>query len=370
MLELSNNGADFVKISSTQLDSYGSLTGFYAVNIIPDIGSEEGGSPVLVQLSSRIYNRDFSVVYCRFGLSQVLAIFVNDTYMSCITPPGTGSVNFSLVLNEQSFLSEITFKYFSLPIISSITPSLAYPGTFITIHGYNFTSFSNCLFNFELVKSVFIHDKLLQCKVPDHISYSHHLGDAEFYFLNVTVVMRPSKENYNVENFEFLNLMTVAVSKQPIIRSISHDVLLYNSISSITITGNGFIPNATLCRTKVAELNDSVATTQLFVINSTLGYCEVQFQSPNVVSNHIYDMPVIFLSISNNRRDFSGVVRLNIFLPGSFASFYPITVSSLNFVLTIVGSQFITFSNQLRCNVGGILTQPKIVNDTHLLCGV
>jgi hypothetical protein len=112
--------------------------------IIPRIGPKDGGT--VVQVHGQ-YFKDYEGIRCTFGTSSVLAQYVSDTQLVCVSPvshvTGRGQP-FSVTLNDQQFSkSEISFAYFNFPQVFSISPNRGPEDdhTLIEVKGANFQPF-------------------------------------------------------------------------------------------------------------------------------------------------------------------------------------------------------------------------------------
>jgi hypothetical protein len=117
-------------------------------SIYPTMGPIEGGTLVFVRGSSF---SDNSYMRCRFGRLSTRAIYINSTFISCLTPRSdvhASTVVVSVSRNNEEYEKDVLkFDYYVQPIMTSIHPreGLTSSTTIVTITGQGFSAaFTRC----------------------------------------------------------------------------------------------------------------------------------------------------------------------------------------------------------------------------------
>lgn len=172
------NGVDYV--SSIPLFVY--LGGPSAVNQIRpgNIGSLSGGT--VLSLTGSGFP---SATFCVFGSGgrRSPAKVSSSTHATCLSPSSDRvQTNIPVTLGDNDAVGAATFSYVEIPFVSSISP-LRVPGgspVLLTVTGSNFTTYSCCAINNNLVVPLFVSSTTVICST------------APTYFQRIAVGVSPN----------------------------------------------------------------------------------------------------------------------------------------------------------------------------------
>ncbi len=238
MISVSNNGHDFVNydeslsLGEANVEFKSLSEDMKVISSTPRFGPVAGSSTVIITGLNLLSNTQGDL-FCRFGEEKVVAIPVNDTAVSCISPPapGGGPIDASI-----SLIREIGFKtsiipgeliYFSYidPVVLAVQPlwGPTYGGTTVRVVGQGFPSGPHpsirCSFGLTgFTPAVWISEEILLCTSPpspfgintkqevelsvhfspEGISSTHHITryNSAGYISNVTAVATASVNGF------------------------------------------------------------------------------------------------------------------------------------------------------------------------------
>eukprot|EP00434_Breviolum_minutum_P023704 symbB.v1.2.020908.t2/scaffold1784.1/size101483/4 len=139
-VSLSNNGQNFTGGSDAKFQ----FLGFTYFHLHPYLGPISGNTTVLVE-SATVPVGASSSIRCRFGTLTVQGVYVNDTFLQCVSPAVVtqGEVKFEVALNQQDFVeASQKFLYYEIPRITAVDPPLGpnHKGLSIRLLGQGFIS--------------------------------------------------------------------------------------------------------------------------------------------------------------------------------------------------------------------------------------
>ncbi|OQS00484.1 hypothetical protein THRCLA_05945, partial [Thraustotheca clavata] len=161
--EISNNGVDYVFAASLPL--YPPLV---AESISPLNGPASGGTPLILQGANLGL-----ATHCRFHLTQVPALVLSTTKISCISPPHPrGTITVEVSANQRDFtIANIIFEYLDIPTVMSVLPARTQAGSLIAIRGAGFLQRGeNVLCRFgtsDAVLAQVVTSNLIKCTAPN-----------------------------------------------------------------------------------------------------------------------------------------------------------------------------------------------------------
>ena len=153
------------------------------VSITPSTGGADGGTEVTITGTGFLFS---SLLSCLFGNVMSTASYVNETSLTCTSPPSTATalqvVTVSVMANgidrtisQIGHEADVSFEYVALPTVTSILPSSG-PRTkitVITVRGSNFVNTSSFICRFVdsnefaiNVGATFLHSTAISCSVP------------------------------------------------------------------------------------------------------------------------------------------------------------------------------------------------------------
>jgi hypothetical protein len=105
----------------------------FVSSVSPAAGPQAGGSIVLI--SGAHFEKTTTVTFG--GTAATVFTVVNDNTISAIVPPGTGSVDVTVVSgdNPSPSISSDQFTYLAPPVVGAVSPSSGLPGTLVTVTG-------------------------------------------------------------------------------------------------------------------------------------------------------------------------------------------------------------------------------------------
>jgi hypothetical protein len=138
-------------------------------SIAPQAGPSSGGTEVVISGGNFVFSKDLK---CRFGETEVLAVFVSAQAIICVTPSSLEeSVAVSVANNGVDFMKwDDAFSIVAAPSITSVVPSKGsiVGGTVVTLSGSGFTDTpsNKCIFGSESVVATYISSATLTCTSP------------------------------------------------------------------------------------------------------------------------------------------------------------------------------------------------------------
>lgn len=220
-------------------------------SVAPVSGPTSGG--VVIFLSGD-FPQTQSQSQCLFGRSRASAVKLANGLIQCILPPSlsAGSVVVSITINGIDIEeSTVTFNYYSLPGLLSISPSLG------TIRGSTLVNLtvanvfeSNswfCTFGDQAISATFINSTLISClsprtlsQVPDIVNITLLLMDnvtADFFSVTDKILERATVAE-GVATYAYINQVELL--------SLSPAAVFADRGSIINITGNNFVSSTNI----------------------------------------------------------------------------------------------------------------------------
>jgi len=146
-IEVSTNGQQWY----AGFDTYRSYNASQVDTVEPLIGSESGGTQVLIS-GWGFLNR--ATLRCRFGTVVVVAEWISSTMAQCVSPPAVvpGEVNIAVSNNGQDFVGKTlgTFVYHPIVTITEVVPTQGtyHGGTMLQLQGINLFASGTMMCNF------------------------------------------------------------------------------------------------------------------------------------------------------------------------------------------------------------------------------
>ena len=328
---------------------------------IPSIGGVEA---TLLLTDGHISSSDELV--CRFGFQSVSGNFVNSSALACKVPPGQAGTKASVQLSRNGgydFTTDetgaISFAYFSLPVVTSVTPLLGSSrgGTMLRILGNNFGSNREevksrlkCRFGSEYMSEVtYVSREEIQCYTPK---------GTPTQIIEVDVIVMLNKSSYATFATTFV------YHEDAIIASVYPNEGSLSGGNVVTIKGQNFIgSDALLCRFG----NENVKA--VFVTNSEI-ICVVP---PHVSEEQVLVNISIDGSIFTNSRFFYRYVyaqpnevnpKPTLLVDDVYPKFC--MRSKTSFITLKV--QNMEASREYFCLFDSMSVTPVTINGTHLTC--
>ncbi|KAH8066382.1 hypothetical protein JL722_820 [Aureococcus anophagefferens] len=133
----------------------------------PLSGPANGGTVVAIEGSGFRFS---TLLYCRFGWTEVAATFVSETEIRCASPSGeSGPATLSVSNNKQDYVDlASSFVYEVSPVVASIAPDVGAVagGTAVTILGSGFEDVTLCLFGDEAIPATVASATEVRCAAP------------------------------------------------------------------------------------------------------------------------------------------------------------------------------------------------------------
>ncbi|KAH8069309.1 hypothetical protein JL721_6130 [Aureococcus anophagefferens] len=133
----------------------------------PLSGPANGGTVVAIEGSGFRFS---TLLYCRFGWTEVAATFVSETEIRCASPSGeSGPATLSVSNNKQDYVDlASSFVYEVSPVVASIAPDVGAVagGTAVTILGSGFEDVTLCLFGDEAIPATVASATEVRCTAP------------------------------------------------------------------------------------------------------------------------------------------------------------------------------------------------------------
>ena len=333
------NSADNVILSTAGL-SFNYYEDILVTSVYPLMGMMN--TPVTVRGVNFVPSSTFS---CQFGVAIVSAKFINDSEVTCISPPYNlqKKVPVTVSVNGVEFApSEATFEYIlSPPQILSIRPSIGSTlgGTLLTIIGSGFFDSSEliCSFgNHATVLGQFVSEKIVRCITPEYLEQG---------IIMVEVLMTGSNYSTNGVLFRYIVPPRVTAIHPRNGPSTGNTIVVFH--------GHNFIDSDTLtCR---FGNHDSIGR---FISKSKVECTTPAGKAGQVVSHltlngiDFYESPVPF--------EYHNQISLRSFSPKSSHS-----IGGTH--ITLEGDNFLN-SSDLKCSFGGIVVQAVFYSASKLGC--
>lgn len=140
--------------------------------ITPHDGPTAGGTEIL--LSGRLF-ADFPTLGCRFNQVYVVATFVSESILVCVSPAQPAQeTNVEITFNGADYYAtSLVYEFYSPPAILSLWPTLSHSfegTTIVSVFGTGFRDSMRlaCIFDSTEVQATHVTPSSLMCKAPPH----------------------------------------------------------------------------------------------------------------------------------------------------------------------------------------------------------